>query len=319
MPHHQMKRFAAIGLVTACWFAGLVAGATAGELAATGGSGTASGSGAPAARSVVGHSVRGRPIVAVHRGAPNAALKVLVVGCIHGDETTGIPIARRLIAAPPPRNVELWVVPSLNPDGVAADTRGNANGVDLNRNFPFDWMHLGGGEYSGTHALSEPESRAAERLIQRVQPDVTIWFHQPFGLIDRSGGSSLVERRYSRLVGLPLVRLTRYPGSATGWQNHTFPGTTAFVTELPSTVSPALTARATAAVRTLAAELASPELGGAAGAAYRRSRLDRPQLAGRTDDALGTGDDELLEVGALRDRGVEGAQAPDGSFEGEEG
>ena len=223
---------------------------------ALGGLGTA----AAATRSVFGHSVDGRPLVAIHRDAPEPALRVLVVGCIHGNETAGIPIARRLAAAAAPRRTELWVVPTINPDGVAAGTRGNARGVDLNRNFPFDWRHLGGLEYSGPGPLSEPESRAAARLIRRLEPDITIWFHQPLDLVDRSGGSAFVERRFSRLAGLPLVRLTRYPGSASSWQNHTLPRSTAFVVELPASVTSALASRVTVAVRSLAAELASPAL-----------------------------------------------------------
>ncbi len=220
-----------------------------------------------AERAVVGHSVQGRPIVAVHSGAADPALKVLVVGDIHGNETAGMPIARRLIRTGVPRGVGLWVVPTINPDGVAADTRGNAHGVDLNRNFAYDWAPLTGGEYSGTRPLSEPESRAATRLIGRVQPDVTIWFHQPFGIVDTPPGNPFVARRYSRLSSLPMVRLPgRYPGSATRWQNHTYPAATAFVVELPSYVSGPLSRRAGAAVRSLAAELASPGLASAAAA-----------------------------------------------------
>jgi protein MpaA len=276
-------------------------------------------------RTVIGRSIEGRPILSVRSGPPTAALKVLVVGCIHGDETAGMAVARRLIAAGGPPGTELWVVPTINPDGVAADTRGNAHGVDLNRNFPYDWAHLGGGEYSGTGPLSEPESRAARRLILRIQPDVTIWFHQPFGIVDRSGADPFVERRFSQLVGLPLVRLTRYPGSATRWQNHIFPGTTAFVAELPATVSHALSLRATSAIRRLATELAGAGVGPSNQAFRLFSRgnagsdLDRVQLTSSNDDALGAGDDELLEVGALRDRGVEGAEPPYGSVQGEEG
>jgi protein MpaA len=209
-------------------------------------------------RAVIGDSVDGRPIVSLRDGEPDAALAVLVVGCIHGDETAGMRVARRLIDGAAPRGVELWVVPTLNPDGVAAHTRGNAHGVDLNRNFGFDWARLGGGEYSGPHAFSEPESRAARRLIMRVRPDLTIWFHQPFGIVDRSGGNPFAERRFAQLIGLPLVRLPgRYPGAATRWQNHTLPGT-AFVTELPSKVGGGLVRRASRAVRALSAELASP-------------------------------------------------------------
>ena len=212
-------------------------------------------------REVIGHSVEGRPIILFADGAADAALKVLVVGDIHGDETAGMRIARRLIAGAAPRRTELMVVPTINPDGVAADTRGNAHGVDLNRNFPYRWRPLGGGEYSGPGPLSEPEARAAQRLILREKPEVTIWFHQPFGLVDRPEGNPFAASRFADLIGLPLVRLRGpYPGSASRWQNHAFPDSTAFVVELPRSVSGTLLRRGTAAVRTLAAELASPAI-----------------------------------------------------------
>jgi hypothetical protein len=67
-----------------------------------------------------------------------------------------------------------------------------------------------------------------------VRPQIAIWFHQHLGLVDESGGNVSIERRFASLVGLPLLRLARYPGSAVGWQNHAFPGTTAFVVELPA-------------------------------------------------------------------------------------
>ena len=212
-------------------------------------------------REVIGHSVEGRPIVLFDSFATDAALKVLVVGDIHGDETAGMRIARRLIAGPWPQRTELMVVPTINPDGVAAGSRGNAHGVDLNRNFPYRWRPLGGGEYSGTGPLSEPEARAAQRLILREKPEVTIWFHQPFGLVDKPKGNIFAASRLAELIGLPLLRLRGpYPGSASRWQNHRFPTRTAFVVELPRSVSGTLVGRGTAAVRTLAAELASPAI-----------------------------------------------------------
>jgi protein MpaA len=214
---------------------------------------------AAAERSVIGRSVQGRPIVSLRSGPPDAAVRVLVVGATHGNEAAGMRIAQRLIATGAPRGVELLVVPTINPDGVAARTRGNAHGVDLNRNFPFDWRPLSGGEYSGPGPLSEPESRAAHRFILRTRPDLTIWFHQPFGLIDRPRGNPFAPRRFAELIGLPLVDLPgRYPGSASRWQNHRLPHTTAFVAELPRRVSNPLIRRGTAAVLELAAELASP-------------------------------------------------------------
>ena len=182
---------------------------------------------------LLGRSVEGRPIVAVETGDFDESQRVLVVGCIHGNETAGIAIARRLshISA---GSVDLWIVPILNPDGVALRTRGNADGVDLNRNFPWQWQHLSGLFYSGRTALSEPESRIAFALIRRVRPNVSLWFHQHMRLVDASGGSLKVERRYATLVGLPLIRLPREPGSAVTWENHALPGTTAFVVELPA-------------------------------------------------------------------------------------
>jgi murein peptide amidase A len=216
---------------------------------------------AAAERSVIGHSVDGRPIVLFESTRPTAALKLIVVGDIHGNETAGMRIAASLLAAIPPPRTDLLVVPTINPDGVAAHSRGNARGVDLNRNFPFDWRPLFGGEYSGTAPLSEPESRAAHRLALREKPDLTIWFHQPFGLVDKPEGNPFAARRFAQLIGLPLVRLQGpYTGSASRWQNHRFPHSTAFVVELPPRVNPSLIRRGTAAVLNLATEMASPEL-----------------------------------------------------------
>jgi len=190
-------------------------------------------------QTLLGRSVDGRPIVAIEVGDFDASKRVLVVGCIHGNEPAGIAIANRLAHISPPPELDLWIVPDLNPDGVAAHTRGNARGVDLNRNFPLGWQRLSGLFYSGPRPLSEPESRIAARLIRRVRPQISIWFHQHMDVVDESGGSLAIERRFAALVGLPLARLTREPGSVVGWENHTLPGATAFVVELPAGSLPA--------------------------------------------------------------------------------
>lgn len=178
----------------------------------------------------------GRPITATELGDPDTPSKLLVVGCIHGDEPAGIAIARRLSRLTVPPESDTWVVDNLNPDGVAAATRQNARGVDLNRNFPYLWRPIGrrgDQQFSGVRPLSEPEARTAYSLILSVRPAVTVWFHQPLGVVDESGGSLAIERRFARLVGLPTRRLVRYPGSAVGWQNHRLRKSTAFVVELP--------------------------------------------------------------------------------------
>jgi len=185
---------------------------------------------------LVGHSIRGRPVAVIERGDPDTPTRELVVGCIHGNEPAGIGIAEQLESVPLPRERDLWIVEDGNPDGVAAGTRTNARGVDLNRNFPWRWRrqgYPGDPHYSGTRPLSEPESRLLAQLILRLRPHVTIWFHQPFGLVDESGGSLALEREFASLIGLPLRRLPRFPGGATDWQNARLPGTTSFVVELP--------------------------------------------------------------------------------------
>jgi protein MpaA len=175
--------------------------------------------------------------VLVERGDPDAPVRELVIGCMHGNEPVGIAIAELLESLPVPGEAELLLVEDANPDGVALGTRTNGDGVDLNRNFPWHWRRSGvpgDPHYSGPRPLSEPESRALAWLIGRERPTVTIWFHEPWAVVDESGGSVSVERRYARLVGLPLRRLPRFAGGATDWQNARFPGTTSFVVELPA-------------------------------------------------------------------------------------
>ncbi len=183
-------------------------------------------------RERLGESIDGRPIRVFHRGDPSE-VRVLVVGCIHGDECAGVRITERLRMGRPRRSVDLWILPTLNPDGRDAHTRQNARGVDLNRNFPYRWRSGPRGRYyPGRRPASEPETRIAMRLIRRIEPDITIWFHQPLALVDASGDVR-IERRYARLVGLPLVHLARLHGTATSWQKHVLRGTEAFVVELP--------------------------------------------------------------------------------------
>jgi protein MpaA len=206
-------------------------------------------------RVVIGASVQGRPIFAVERGSPTAPFSLVVVGCIHGDEPAGIAIARAVESQLPTSSVNLWVIDDLNPDGVSAGTRQNADGVDLNRNFPYDWQPIGrpGDEqYSGAGPLSEPEARAAASFLDRVRPSVTIWFHQHGDVVDLSGGSTIIETRFARMIGLPVARLTRYPGSVASWENHRYAHSTAFVVELPAgPARPALVRRALAAIDSL--------------------------------------------------------------------
>jgi protein MpaA len=207
--------------------------------------------------SVLGYSVHHRPIVVTELGDPGGTRRLLVVGCIHGNEQAGIPVAQALATGPPLAGVDMWIVPDLNPDGVAASTRGNADGVDLNRNFPKDWQPLdpaGGVHYAGPAALSEPESRALHSLTERVRPTLGVWFHQALRVVDISEGPLAAERTFASLVGLPTRVLPDYPGSAVGWENAVVPSS-AFAVEMPAGfLSAAGVRRYVTAVRAVAAD-----------------------------------------------------------------
>lgn len=192
----------------------------------------------------LGRSADGRPITATatngsgngHSGRSDGPL-VLVVGCIHGDECAGTSAVAHSERGCPPYGDGLVTVPDLNPDGLALGTRLNARGVDLNRNFTWDWRAIGvpgDPEHSGPAPFSEPETRIARRLIEALRPDVTIWFHQQQEPLVRAWGPSIpAARTYARLAGEPFRRMPWLEGTAPNWQNHRFPGTSSFVVELP--------------------------------------------------------------------------------------
>ena len=185
----------------------------------------------------IGHSADGRPIMATESGAPQAPSRVLVVGCIHGNECAGIAVVRRLRRMRPPRTIDLWLVPTLNPDGRAADRRQNGHGVDLNRNFAAGWTPHGvpwSTYYSGPRPFSEPETRAARRLIERVSPTLSVWYHQHEDLVWAWGRSTAAARRYAHMVGLRLFLSPNPGGTASRWQNHHFATGSSFAVELPA-------------------------------------------------------------------------------------
>ena len=179
-------------------------------------------------------SVQDRPIAVHRRGSADAERRVLVVGSVHGEEPGGKAITRALLRERAPEGTAIYVVHDLNPDGARRGTRVNARGVDLNRNFPHRWRSGARGRFwPGPRAGSEPETRYAMRLTRRIRPDVTVWLHQPYGIVVPGAGSSLeLVRRYARRAKLPVRRLPRYRGTAVGWQNTTLKSSGAFVVEL---------------------------------------------------------------------------------------
>ena len=162
---------------------------------------------------------------------PSGDCKLLLFAGIHGEEpetTVALSRALRHLSAPSRRCA---VVLAANPDGLIRGTRGNARGVDLNRNFPAgDWQPdpvthrstlddpqdvvLSPGERPG----SEPETQALMGLIYELKPNAVIALHAPLACIDEASetplGTWLAER-----TGLPRQSGVGYPtpGSFGSW------------------------------------------------------------------------------------------------------
>jgi murein peptide amidase A len=191
---------------------------------------------------VLGRSVQKRAITAVQVGDPAGTRVALVVGVIHGDERAGLRIVRA-IKREASRDqggltgTQLWAIATVNPDGLRAHTRKNAHGVDLNRNFPYRWhgnFPHSSGYYPGPRPASEPETRAVMAFVRRLQPDLSIWYHQPWGAVLACHGNPRIAVEYARLVGMGTsCRGAGLRGTAISWETHTVPGSSAFVVEMP--------------------------------------------------------------------------------------
>jgi protein MpaA len=134
--------------------------------------------------------------------------------------------------------------------------RQNARGVDLNRNFDSQWRPIGrrwDPQYSGPRPWSEPETRLVRRLVLRIRPNVTLWYHQPQAVVRAWGPSRSAARRFAKLAGEAYRSIPWPRGTAPNWQNHRFRGRPSFVVELPAgAMTPADAWRHAKAIRRLA-------------------------------------------------------------------
>ena len=195
----------------------------------------------------VGRSVKGRTIYMRDVIAPQAQIRVLVVGAIHGDElsSASVPLHWIQLAEQTPSNAYWRFIPALNPDGlmVRPATRFNANGVDLNRNFDTPdwkrnakiyWEKRTGKDprrWPGPRPLSEPESQFLVEEMERFQPDLIVSVHAPYGVLDFDG-PTVPPARLGRLY---LDQLGIFPGSL-GNYGGVHKGMPVVTIELPSAI-----------------------------------------------------------------------------------
>lgn len=165
----------------------------------------------------IGTSVQGRPITMYQRLTPRARASVLVIAAIHGDERGIAPAALGLGAVEAPLDVDLHLVPIANPDGWAAGTRENANGVDLNRNFPFWWDPRDGGPAEA----SEPETQALMDLVTTLAADVTVWMHEPYAYVSAIGDNAAPHAQaWAEASELPFRPPITQHGGGESWTYH---------------------------------------------------------------------------------------------------
>lgn len=175
--------------------------------------------------STIGYSVKGRPITAYQFGT--GGRPIVYLGAMHGSEQG----TKRLMDEwfselnnnPDriPANRSIIVIPAVSPDGYAANSRLNANGVDLNRNFAsLDWKQqvtLPGSSTKtnagGPSPLSEPESRAVANYISRIRPRLVMTYHSKASIVEanEAGDSVSIAAGYAS-----RARYRAVPRSQTG-------------------------------------------------------------------------------------------------------
>jgi len=178
----------------------------------------------------LGYSRAGRAIVAYHRSGSRATRELVVIGAIHGDEPKGLAVTTLLKSMNLPANLGVWIIPTMNPDGVRSNRRGNARGVDLNRNFPYSWVSANAGtsRWSGPAAASEPETKAVKAFLTKVKPKLVVIFHSPLNGVDSYGAKSArTVQRLADASGFPVGYFDctgGCHGTLTQWFNHTLTG-----------------------------------------------------------------------------------------------
>jgi murein peptide amidase A len=196
-------------------------------------------------------SVKGQPIYTHDLPQSDAKTRVLVVGGIHGDELSSASLALHWLqlAKEIPADAHWRFIPLLNPDGLLMSParRTNANGVDLNRNFPTPnwereakiyWEHKVKRDprrWPGPKPLSEPESKFLHDEMERFKPHLIVSIHAPYGVLDFDGPTAppaKLGRLYLDQVGIFPGSLGNYGGVHKGMPVVTIELPSAFRTPL---------------------------------------------------------------------------------------
>lgn len=135
----------------------------------------------------------------------------LVIGVFHGDEPQGKFLIEKYIS----ENLDspLLFVPCLNPDGMAENKRTNANGIDLNRNFPTEnWEYTARDEFfGGERPASEIETKFVMEVIEEYKPTLILTLHAPFKVVNYDGDAKEISKKISKIIKYPVEENIGYP------------------------------------------------------------------------------------------------------------
>lgn len=144
---------------------------------------------------------------------------VLVIGVMHGDEPQGEFLITEYLKQN--HNTKLAFIPTLNPDGKALNTRVNANGVDINRNFPTEnWIKSERNEFfGGEYPASEIETQFLIDTVEYLQPKLILTLHAPFKVVNYDGNAKAIAQIISEIIKYPVEESIGYstPGSFGTW------------------------------------------------------------------------------------------------------
>ncbi len=179
-----------------------------------------------------GHSLLGAPLLWFPAPAADEDSGLIIAGT-HGDENAAVATLSAAMRTLPDTLRRHHVVLAVNPDGCQLGLRANANGVDLNRNFPAANWRSGDTVYrwnsaapvrdvklsTGGRPGSEPETQALCQLIHRLKPHWVVSFHDPLACIEDPRHSPRLGVWLAHKFELPLVTSVGYetPGSFGSW------------------------------------------------------------------------------------------------------
>jgi protein MpaA len=191
----------------------------------------------PPKQRLMGRSVQGRPIMVQIVGQGNDT--AFIMGSIHGDETASAALVNELEDhlrgdQPSLGGRRVVLLPVANPDGLAARTRVNAHGIDLNRNF--ETANRVDNGTNGLRPLTEPESQALRDIIKEYAPSRIVTVHQPLNCIDYDGPGQAIAARMAQSCDLAVKKLGAKPGSLGSYTGETL-GIPTITLELPAEAS----------------------------------------------------------------------------------